>query len=149
MSFYEAKDDILIFGKQIQTTNEDMRALDDIKKMWEAFSKKNFLEGLLVKHKDTLVAVYKDYEDEARGKYNYILGAPMKEDALEAPSDMLRVIIPNGKYYAYSVSSQDPKDILEAWKHIWTLDGDLLKRAFKLDYEWYQGSKMTIYLSVL
>ena len=149
MGFYQAKEDILIFGKQIQTTNEDMRALDDIKNIWDSLSKNNFLEGLQVKEQDTLVAVYKDYEDKERGKYNYILGAPVIDEGQGCPSHMVEVTLPTGRYYAYSVPSQEPKDILEAWKHIWTLDNDLFKRAFNIDYEWYQDSKMTIYLSIL
>ncbi|EAD3257722.1 AraC family transcriptional regulator [Listeria monocytogenes] len=119
-----------IFGKKIRANNANF---SPIAELWG--------EVMVDKPAGDIFAVYSNYASDYKGDYDLLVGT---RDWDEQQS----VVIEPGEYVVFSVDNANHKGVEKVWKEIWARNSEL-KRAYKMDFEWYHTSgKIEIYISI-
>lgn len=63
-----------IIGLSIETTNQEGKAAEDLRTLWERFYSENIPEKIPNKLGSAIYSIYTDYENTYTGKYTAILG---------------------------------------------------------------------------
>ena len=96
----------------------------------------------------TVYGVYHNYESDADGEYDVLVGA----DAIHATDEMKSVELQAGKYLMFPVKGELPQAIIDTWMQAWAYFEDPSideKRAYKTDFELYKSAdEVEIYIGV-
>ena len=96
----------------------------------------------------TVYGVYHNYESDADGEYDVLVGA----DAINATDEMKSVELHAGKYLMFQVKGELPQAIIDTWIQAWAYFEDPSideKRAYKTDFELYKSAdEVEIYIGV-
>ncbi|ADK14586.1 MULTISPECIES: effector binding domain-containing protein [Clostridium] len=146
------KDQIILVGKEIRTTNEGGKCKAAIEKLWKEFSEQKLEDKIPNKLKNgEVLGLYSEYENKEFGHYSYMVGLQVK-DIGNIPDGMTYKVIPASKYYVVTVKGKMPESIGEAWGYIWNAD---IERTYTGDFEIYderydgsENSEVDIYVAV-
>ncbi|OAA90234.1 effector binding domain-containing protein [Clostridium ljungdahlii] len=146
------KNQIVLVGKEIRTTNEGGKCKAVIEKLWTEFSQQKLEDKIPNKLKNgEILGLYSDYENKEFGDYSYMVGLQVK-DTGSIPDGMTYKVIPASKYYVVTVKGKMPESIGEAWGYIWNAD---IERTYTGDFEIYderydgsENSEVDIYVAV-
>ena len=134
-------------GLQVRTKNADEMSGDGAKiaALWTEFYTK-LLPTL--DENATVYGVYHNYESDAQGEYDVLVGA----DVVETTANMNSVELEAGKYLMFPVKGELPQAIVSTWGQIWEYFEDESideRRAFKTDFELYKSAdEVEIYIGV-
>ena len=134
-------------GLQVRTKNADEMnpETQKIAPLWGRF----FNEILpTLGERATVYGVYHNYESDAQGAFDVLVGA----DTLEVTEEMKSVEIQAGKYLKFSVKGELPQAIIDTWMQIWAYFDDPSideRRAYETDFELYKSAdEVEIYIGV-
>jgi len=138
----------IINGLQIRTKNADEMNPDTqkIAPLWGKF----FAEIMptLGSNPPPLYGVYSNYESDAFGEFDVLVGAELLEESDEFKS----VTVEAGNYLVFTAKGELPQAIIETWDQVWVYFEDPsieVKRAFKTDFELYTSqTEAKIYIGV-
>lgn len=83
-----------------------------------------------------MLAVYTNYESDANGLYDLIIGA--RVSSLESvPDGLVALSIPVANYAVFDASGPQPQAVVSAWQCVWADTG--LARAYTADFDEYLG----------
>lgn len=136
-----------IKGLQVRTKNSDEMnpQIQKIAPLWGRF----FEEMYPSLNKDAIVyGVYHNYESDAMGEFDVLVGA----DEMNITDEMKSVELEAGKYLMFSVKGELPQAIIETWGEVWAYFEDPSideVRSYKTDFELYKGvDEAEIYIGV-
>jgi len=136
-----------VTGLQVRTKNADEVNPDtqQIAPLWGRF----YNELLPTLAKDaTVYGVYHNYESDAQGAFDVLVGA----DKLTITDEMKSVELQAGEYLMFPVKGELPQAIIDTWMQIWAYFDDPSideKRAYKTDFECYKSeNEAEIYIGV-
>ena len=134
-----------------KTTNENGQSSGDCGNLWYTFEYGGYKEQIPDKLTDEVFAVYFNYEGDHTKPFSYFIGCKVEKGA-KAPSGMVSLSVPKGKYQKIIAKGKMPDCIGNAWKEIWSSD---IHRNFKYDFEVYgekskdpNNSEIGIFLSI-
>ncbi len=137
-----------ITGLQVRTKNADEMnpETQKIAPLWGRF----FAEVLptLGTTPPPLYGVYSNYESDAFGEYDLLVGA----EVLEEGDGIKSVTLEAGKYLVFTAKGELPQAIIETWGQVWAYFEDPSideRRAYKTDFEHYiSKDEAEIYIGV-
>ncbi len=138
-----------ITGLKVRTTNEAEMNLKSAKigALWQSF-----LSDIMPRLGETpppLYGVYSNYESDAMGAFDILVGA----ESLQKDSVLERVNLAEGKYLCFEANGELPQAIIDTWDEVWAYFSDencKEKRAYNTDYEYYiSQAEANIYIGVL
>ena len=137
-----------IKGLQARTKNEDEMNPDTqkIALLWGKF----FSEVMPTfgATPPPLYGVYSNYESDAFGEFDVLVGA----EVLEESDGFKSVTLEAGNYLVFTAKGELPQAIIETWSQVWAYFEDPSideKRAFKTDFELYTSeTEAEIYIGV-
>lgn len=137
-----------IKGLQVRTKNIDEMNTETqkIALLWGKF----FAEVLpaLEPSPPSLYGVYFNYESDAMGEFDVLVGS----DALEEGGEIKSVTLEAGKYLMFPVKGDMPQAIIDVWGQVWAYFEDPSvdeRRAFETDFERYiSQTEAEIYIGV-
>lgn len=121
----------LVVGLQVVTTNEHMKAANDIGGLWQSFMSNNTLHQIENKIDQKVIGIYTDYESDHKGPYRFLCGA---EVSSHSNKDLNAITIAPGKYAKFTLIGNMMKVVGPAWQSIWQMD---LDRKYGTDFEYY------------
>lgn len=121
-----------VAGLITKTTNENMKAVEDIEALWQKFFSTTCAE-IKGKTDNKLIGIYTDYEGDFTMPYNFIAGCEVSNIKNIQPSLVVRKI-PFGKYAKFSGRGNYQSVVAEMWKTIWNTK---LDRKYSYDFEVY------------
>ena len=134
-------------GLQVRTKNADEMnpETQKIAPLWGRF----FNEVLpTLGEGATMYGVYYNYESDAMGPFDVLVGA----DALAVTDEMKSIELQAGKYLMFPVKGELPQAIIDTWMQIWAYFEDPSideKRAYETDFELYKSAdEVEIYIGV-
>lgn len=142
-----------IIGIEIETTNQNGKATEDLGRLWERFFTENISEKIPNKRGNEIYSIYTDYESDYNGKYKAIIG--IKVDSLEEiPKGLVGRKFEGGQYQKFIAKGQMPNAVGEKWQEIWAKDIQL-NRKYTADFEVYGeksqngiNSEVEIYIAI-
>ena len=123
------KDEMLVIGIALRTTNENNQAAEEMPKAWDRFYSSNTLERIPNRKSDEVLGAYVEYEGDHTKPYTLIIGCEVN-NADEVPEGLVVKKIPAAKYAAFKVSGKFPDSLIEAWQKVWASG---LKRSYSGD----------------
>ena len=136
-----------IKGLQVRTKNADEMSPDTqkIAPLWGRV----FAEMLpTLKEDATVYGVYHNYESDALGEFDVLVGA----DVMEMTDEMKTVTLEGGKYLKFPVKGELPQAIIDTWMQVWAYFEDPSideKRTYETDFELYLSEdEVEIYIGV-
>ena len=137
-----------INGLQVRTKNSDEMNSNTqkIAPLWSKF----FAEILPTfgTNPPPLYGVYSNYESDAFGEFDVLVGA----DVLEESDGFKSVTLEAGKYLVFTAKGELPQAIIETWGKVWKYFEDPSideVRSFKTDFELYKSAdEAEIYIGV-
>lgn len=146
------KNETLIVGKEIRTTNAEGRCMREIPGLWQQFESQKLGDKILNKvEANSILGIYTDYESDEKGEYSFIVGFQVNNIDF-IPEGMVSKVIAASKYYVVTAKGKMPQKVGEAWAQIWNSGID---RAFKSDFELYderyngtENAEVDIYISI-
>ena len=130
----EIKGFILIgLALKTKTTNENGQSSIDCGGLWQKFTEERYAERIPDKLGDDIFAVYYNYEGDHTKPFSYFLGCQVKTID-NIPVGMDSLIIPDGKYQAFTARGKMHDFIDKAWNEICISS---FERAYKFDFEVY------------
>ena len=147
-----------VIGISARTSNaKEISGQSVIGQQWARFMKDGLLNKIPNKDDANILAVYTDYESDANGPYDFILGARVSS-ADNVPQGMVATKIPAGRYAVFtSEKGLVTKAVPDTWRRIWGLPKSSLggNRAYLADFELYdqrasdpQNSQVDIYIGI-
>lgn len=139
---------ITISGIMTRTNNSDELNQDTAKigSLWNNFFAT--IEPVRIS-KSIIYGVYHNYENDATGNYDLLVGIEQK---IEHLTPAIEVTIPSGTYLQFKKEGNFPETVISLWQEIWTFfdkHNCPYKRAYNYDYEKYTGAdKIEIYISI-
>jgi predicted transcriptional regulator YdeE len=137
----------IVTGLQVRTKNADEMnpETQKIAPLWGRF----FNEVLpTLEEGATVYGVYHNYESDAMGEFDVLVGA----DALAVTEEMKSVEVQEGKYLMFPVKGELPQAIIDTWMQVWAYFEDPSideKRAYETDFELYKSEdEVEIYIGV-
>lgn len=136
-----------VTGLSIRTKNANEMDVnrEKIAPFWKQFENEVVPK---LKEGATVYAVYHNYESDATGEFDILLGA----DGLEATEEMIGMTLEAGKYLMFPVKGKFPHAIVETWAKIWAYFEDESideRRAYETDFEKYiSKDELEIYIGV-
>ena len=138
----------VIKGLQTRTKNADEMD-EETRKIAPLWGR--FFSDIMPKLGDTpppLYGVYANYESDATGMYDLLIGA----EGLDEGSDLKDVTIEAGRYLVFPVKGDLSTEVIKVWGQIWAYFEDVSideKRVFKTDFELYTAmDEAEIYIGV-
>jgi predicted transcriptional regulator YdeE len=154
------RDGFNVVGIEVRTKNEDeVSGKGKIPRLWERF----FAEGILEKipHRKPggpVLAVYSNYESDARGPYSLLLGAEVSR-VEDVPPGFVAKTVPGAEYAIFtSTKGPIPQIVHDLWRQVWawTPEGSRGGRAYGVDFEIYderasdpKNAQMAVFISVI
>jgi len=139
--------DKTITGLQIRTKNADEMnpETQKIAPLWGRF----YTELLpTLGEGATVYGVYHNYESDAQGEFDVLVGA----DNLAVTDEMKSVELKAGRYLMFPVKGELPQAIIDTWMQVWAYFEDLSideRRAYETDFERYiSADEVEIYIGV-
>jgi len=136
-----------VMGLQVRTKNTDEMnpETQKIAPLWGRF----FNEVMpTLEESATVYGVYHNYESDATGEFDVLVGT----DALVVTDEMKSVELQAGKYLMFPVKGELPQAIIETWMQIWAYFEDPSideRRAYETDFELYKSAdEVEIYIGV-
>jgi len=134
-----------IFGQQTRTQNTDEmnEEKQKIAPLWGRFSTE-----ILPKLKEgtELYGVYCNYESDAHGMYDVLVGSETSLEGLDS------VTLEEGRYLRFPVKGEMPEAVVDTWMNIWAYFEDPSideRRAYETDFEHYiSESEAYVYIGV-
>ena len=136
-----------IIGVQTRTTNknESVASTQKIAPLWDKFHHEIFPK---LKENSTFYAVYYNYESDAQGAFNVLIGS----NILEMSEKNSTVNLLEGRYLIFPVKGEFPIAIIKAWNKIWAYFEDESideRRSYETDFEKYISiNEAEIYIGV-
>ena len=137
----------IVTGLQVRTKNADEMnpETQKIAPLWGRF----FNEVLpTLEEGATVYGVYHNYESDAMGEFDVLVGA----DNLAVTDEMKSVKLQAGKYLMFPVKGELPQAIIDTWMQVWAYFEDPSideRRACKTDFELYKSAdEVEIYIGV-
>ena len=138
-----------IIGLKVRTKNEDEKnpQKQQIGSLWQ-----NFFENIfpaLGETPPTLYGVYSNYESDAHGEFDVLVGAEevRKSEGRES------IVLEEGTYLCFTAKGELPQSVIETWGEIWNYFADkncTEKRAYKTDFEHYiSPDEAEIYIGLI
>lgn len=128
------KDELIIVGITVRTSNERGKAEKDIPMLWNTFMEEKWHDKIPSKKNDTIYAVYTDYESDHTGGYTMLLGCEVS-DLDNIPEEFAVKIVPKATYATFISKGDLTKDaIINTWMQIWDTE---LDRSYTCDLEVY------------
>ena len=137
-----------IIGLKERTKNEDEMNLQRAKigALWQ-----NFFENImptLGETPPTLYGVYSNYESDAHGEFDVLVGA----EGVELAKSREEVVLEEGTYLCFESNGELPQAVIDTWGKIWNYFADEKcqeKRAYKTDFEKYiSQNEAKIYIGI-
>ncbi len=124
----------IIAGVSVRTTNQDGRSINDIGALWERFWSEGIPEQVAGGSVSHIFGVYHAYEGDYTRPFAFTAGIGVGPDAV-VPDTLDLVRIPRGGYVRFdTVSGPLQQKMGEVWQRIWTSD---LRRSYLYDIEEY------------
>ena len=130
----------LFIGIVARTTNaKEMSGEGVIADQWERVMAGGIIEQIPNRADASVIAIYTDYESDAKGEYTFLIGAKVTSiDSI--PEGMVAKDIPAARYAIFT-SEKGPvwKVVPEVWQKIWSTPASEMggERAFLADFEIY------------
>ena len=123
-----------VIGITLRTTNENMKAAQDIPALWNQFMSENTANQIPDKAEEAIYAIYTNYEGDHNKPYDVILGC--KVNSLEnVPEGMVGHIVEGGSYKEYTAKGDLTQGaVVNTWYEIWKEPSD---RTYSSDFEVY------------
>lgn len=146
------KSDHYLVGISLEkkTTNNNEQAMADCGSLWEKFTKEGIVKSIPGKIKDTIFAVYYDFEGDHTTPYAYFIGCPVSKTDV-TPKGLKKLHIPHQEYKIVTAKGKMPDCIAEAWRQIWASG---MNRKYGFDFEIYdersrnwEDAEVDIYIS--
>jgi len=137
---YELKDPVVVDGLAVRTTNADeadpRRAR--IPALWERL----YQEGHSAAAEGPVFGVYTDYSTDVTGPYTLIVGGASA--AVSPAPPLMRVLIPAGRYLAFTSKGDVPSAVVAGWQGVWEYFArpGAPQRAYTTDFELYDPSTL-------
>ena len=137
-----------IIGLKTRTKNEDEMnpKVAKIGALWQ-----NFFENIIPTLGETpppLYGVYTNYESDAHGEFDVLVGA----ENVELTDDREMVVLEEETYLCFESKGEMPQAVIETWGEIWAYFSDEKckeKRAYGTDFELYLSqNEAEIYIGV-
>ncbi|HIP29078.1 MAG TPA: AraC family transcriptional regulator [Sulfurovum sp.] len=137
-----------ITGLQVRTKNEDEMnpEVAKIGALWQ-----NFFANIMPTLGETpppLYGVYSNYESDAHGEFDVLVGAEEVVQTKERAS----VTLKESKYLCFKAKGELPQSVIETWGEIWAYFSDENckdVRVYKTDFEKYiSRDEAEIYIGV-
>ena len=122
-----------VIGISVRTSNKDGNARKDIGALWKKFMSEGLMNNIPSIDSDEIYCVYTDYESDANGLYNAIIGCKVK-DLNNIPEGFTGKKIPAASYHVYSSSGELNVTVPETWQLIWSTEHE---RAYLADFDVY------------
>jgi len=137
-----------ITGLKVRTKNEDemnhKRA--QIGALWQ-----NFFENIMPSPGETpppLYGVYSNYESDAHGEFDVLVGA----EEVEKSEGRESIVLQEGRYLCFTAKGELPQAVIETWSEVWAYFADencKEKRVYKTDFEKYiSQDEAEIYIGI-
>ena len=140
-----------IIGSTARTTNafEMSGSAGKIGPLWSQFMHggDKAIPGII--DQDVTYAVYSNYESDASGEYDFMLGKSVHPEQ-NAPVGMKSIHIPAASYLVFTASGNSPDAIRAAWGNVYDYFArhKEKRRAFTVDFEQYASSGIKLYIAV-
>ena len=137
-----------IYGLKARTTNEDEMnpKKQQIGSLWQ-----NFFENIMPTFGETpppLYGVYANYESDAQGEFDVLVGA----EEVGSSEGRESIILEEGTYLCFPAKGELPQSVIDTWGEIWAYFSDehcKEVRTYKSDYELYLSENVAeIYIGV-
>lgn len=130
----QAEPALTVVGITTRTSNQ---RIDEIGMLWQRFYSSNVSAQVVSRFDKRIYSVYSDYESDASGEYNLLIGCAVSPDLLDAqvPNGMAKKTVPAGKYAVFEAIGELPAGIVAAWHEVWSSD---LDRSYDADFERYE-----------
>jgi len=138
----------MIVGLKVRTKNEDEMNPETAKigALWQ-----NFFTNIMPTLGETpppLYGVYTNYESDAMGMFDVLVGA----QEVEQTKDRVSIALEEGRYLCFKAKGELPQAVIETWGEIWAYFADensQEKRAYKTDFEKYiSQDEAEIYIGI-
>ncbi|HYE82304.1 MAG TPA: GyrI-like domain-containing protein [Clostridia bacterium] len=124
-----------VVGLEIKTTNENMKAVQDIAALWQDFMCKGHYSSVPNKSDQTTIGLYTDYEGNFTKPYSFLTCCEVNGfDSLSSP--LVSKTISAGKYAKFTSYGNPQEAVAKTWSEIWTMD---LPRKYACDFEVYHS----------
>ena len=122
-------------GISIRTTNENMQAVNDIRKLWEEFWNKNIFSFTENRKNNKIYGVYTNYEGDFTKPYDFYACCEISSKGNN--NDEFSVIsVPGSKYAKFSLRGNYDESSEKLWNVIWETK---LDRKYTCDFEVYHN----------
>ena len=124
-----------LVGIGVRTTNENMKAMEDIGIVWGRFIGEDIIGTIKNRVNEMAIGLYTEYEGDFTKPYKFYAGVEV-----EKVHDLNRGLevktINGGKYAKFTVKGHMQQAVGEAWGKIWEMD---LDRKYDCDFEIYHN----------
>ncbi|MBB1274895.1 GyrI-like domain-containing protein [Psychromonas sp. SR45-3] len=139
----------ILHGLSIRTDNETEMSTDKgkIGALWQQFDKTVDVD---YKSGERVYGVYFDYESDASGQFNVLVGFDGKNRPVSVP--LQKVVIPAGQYLVFKHKGEMPQIAIDGWTEVWDYFADEnapQQRAYSTDFEFYpNGNEIEIHIAI-
>ncbi|AJS61679.1 transcriptional regulator [Paenibacillus sp. IHBB 10380] len=135
----EHKPQMTLTGVSARTTNrQETGPKGLIPGLWGRYFQSDMASQIDVDHPHLIYALYTDYESDATGEYNVIIGHECGDNSSLAEG-LEQATIPEAHYMVFETKRGPFQQVvIEAWQEIWmTFEDSTIKRTFSGDFELY------------
>ena len=142
-----------IAGVKERTSNLEEQEYEGAKipSLWRAYFQSSILDPIPNEVPDTPpYAVYFNYEDGVRAKYDVLVGAEVSSTK-ELGSDYVFIALEGGVYLRFDAKGEMPTATIDLWAKIWRFfeKSTEYARTFGTDFEVYTGEdEVSIYIGI-
>ena len=134
-----------IVGLAIRTTNaaEAEPSGGKIPQLWGRFAAERWSERLeKVGAFGPTMAVYSEYESDASGSYQLLVGREVRDPQSVSPPLQL-VSVPQASYFVFRCPGPLPQAVVDGWRDVWAYFArpNAPQRAFTIDFERYPDAE--------
>ncbi len=137
-----------VMGLRVRTSNAPGEASLAIPGIYSKFYKDEIPKRLdTLRRYDPLYAVYFNYEKDESGKYDFLLGYCVGDEAVPMHGlEIVKIGPQNGRYF--SIQPGAPEDVVpKFWADIWKRKEIHSLRTFHYDWEEYSEAGIRVFLS--
>jgi len=137
-----------IIGLKVRTKNEDEMnpKIAKIGALWQDFFAN--IMPTLGETPPPLYSVYSNYESDAHGEFDVLVGA----EEIAQTTERVSVNLNEGKYLCFTAKGELPQAVIETWGEVWAYFSDencKETRGYKTDFEKYIGQdEAEIYIGI-
>ena len=147
-----------VVGIEARTNNRrEARGDGVIPAQWQKFFREDIPQKIPHKTGPDFYAIYAHYSSGPNGEYNYVVGAPVKDETIP-PEGMVKIHVAAGNYAVFTTDKGPLAQIMPAaWQKIAKLEREgKLRRKYQTDFEIYderardpQNAQVDIYVGVV